>query len=213
MIRAYDEVYLQPAQDNMAFMLDYAVNDAGFTIEDFFRLFIGSRFARRFEAGDYMYITGMSGIELAGRILEAAGMAYRIREPRIRFHRTEEHWAGWILAYYQWWSALTFREIEEAIGITGIRDMYHPYHEMDIMQAIERIDSICRKETRLKNMRICQGLSQSQLARASGVPVRTIQQYEQRERDINRAQAASVAALAAALGTESAYLLENHADR
>ena len=119
MIRAYDEVYLQPAQDNMAFMLDYAVNDAGFTIEDFFRLFIGSRFARRFEAGDYMYITGMSGIELAGRILEAAGMAYRIREPRIRFHRTEEHWAGWILAYYQWWSALTFREIEEAIGITG----------------------------------------------------------------------------------------------
>ena len=36
MIRAYDEVYLQPAQDNMAFMLDYDVNDAGFTIEDFF---------------------------------------------------------------------------------------------------------------------------------------------------------------------------------
>ena len=91
----------------------------------------------------------------------------------------------------------------------AIHSLYHPYHEMDITKICERLDAECRKETRLKNRRMHIGFSQSQLARASGVPVRTIQQYEQRERNINKAQADTVAALASALCTESGYLLEN----
>ena len=87
--------------------------------------------------------------------------------------------------------------------------LYNPYHEVDITHIVRELDAVCRKATRLGNRRTLLGLSQSQLAKASGVPVRTIQEYEQRARSINKAQADTVAALAKALGTESANLLEN----
>ena len=60
----------------------------------------------------------------------------------------------------------------------------------------------------LKIMRKRNGLSQSQLAKASGVPLRTIQQYEQRQKDINKARAEYLITLSAALGCSPASLLE-----
>ena len=56
--------------------------------------------------------------------------------------------------------------------------------------------------SRLKEMRESKGLSQSQLARESGVNVRMIQHYEQGVRDINRAEAETVLRLADALGCD-----------
>ena len=58
----------------------------------------------------------------------------------------------------------------------------------------ERIEQ-ARGETRLAAMRKRLGLSQRELAHRSGVSLRSIQMYEQRNKDINRAQACSVAAL------------------
>ena len=62
--------------------------------------------------------------------------------------------------------------------------------------------------TRLKQMRIKNGLSQSELAKASGIPVRTIQQYEQRQKDINKARFEYIISLSAALNCEASMLLE-----
>ena len=64
------------------------------------------------------------------------------------------------------------------------------------------------ESTRLKALRIKNGLSQSALAKASGVPVRTIQQYEQRQKDINKAHFEYIIRLAAALNCEPADLFE-----
>lgn len=63
--------------------------------------------------------------------------------------------------------------------------------------------------TRLKQMRIKNGLSQSELAKASGIPVRTIQQYEQRQKDINKARFEYIVSLSAALNCEASMLLEH----
>ena len=63
-------------------------------------------------------------------------------------------------------------------------------------------------DTRLKRLRIKSGYSQSGLAAASGVPVRTIQQYEQRQKDINKAAFESIIKLAAAIGCEPSALIE-----
>lgn len=52
------------------------------------------------------------------------------------------------------------------------------------------------------------GLSQSELARHSGVSIRIIQVYEQRMRDINKAQLATIAKIAHALDCDMLDLLE-----
>lgn len=60
----------------------------------------------------------------------------------------------------------------------------------------------------LKRLRIKNGLSQSGLARASGIPLRTIQQYEQRQKDLSRARAEYLIALSRALNCDPATLLQ-----
>ena len=56
-------------------------------------------------------------------------------------------------------------------------------------------------------MRIKNRLSQSQLAKACGIPVRTIQQYEQRQKDLSKARAEYLISLARALNCDPSYLI------
>ena len=60
----------------------------------------------------------------------------------------------------------------------------------------------------LKMWRQRRGMSQAQLAKASGVSIRMIQYYEQGKNDINRAEALSVYRLAQALVCSMEALLE-----
>ena len=60
----------------------------------------------------------------------------------------------------------------------------------------------------LKRLRTASGLSQSQLAQASGVALRMIQAYEQGTKDINRAEGLSIYHLAKALSCTVEELLE-----
>jgi len=62
-------------------------------------------------------------------------------------------------------------------------------------------------DTPLKKMRIKNGLSQSGLAKASGVPLRTIQQYEQRQKDLAKARAEYLIALSRVLGCDPSRLI------
>ena len=62
-------------------------------------------------------------------------------------------------------------------------------------------------ESKLKLLRLRSGYSQSGLAAASGIPVRTIQQYEQRQKDIKKAGFESIIKLAAALSCEPSDLI------
>mgnify|MGYP002625773263 CR=1 FL=1 len=63
-------------------------------------------------------------------------------------------------------------------------------------------------ETNLKRLRTQAGLSQRQLSDTSGVPFRTIQQYEQRQKNINKAQAEYLLMLAYALHCDPGDLIE-----
>ena len=64
------------------------------------------------------------------------------------------------------------------------------------------------QETNLKRIRTAKGYSQKQLAEMSGVSLRSIQMYEQRQKDINKAQSDSLHRLAKALGCAMEDLLE-----
>ena len=211
MIRAYDKIYLDKAQSALARMLDFAVYELNYPLEKFFNLFIKTGVADRFGAGDYELLVGRSGVELAYTVLEEAGESVKRKPVRYSADRSEAYWTGWVLAYYQWYTALSFAEIIEAVTITEIADMYTPYHEMDIRQFTDHMNELYLKanpDTNLKRLRKKAGLSQNALAEASGVPLRTIQQYEQRRKNINKAQAEYLVMLAQVLCCDVQKLLE-----
>ena len=202
MIRAYNKIYLDKAQTNLGRMLDFAVYELKYDMTEFFNLFLTSGAAARFEKGDYSVITGMSGMELAYKVLELSGIPADRMKPQYPVERSEEFWTGWALAYYQWETALRFADIIRYVPVKRIVSLYSPYHEMDIRQFCDKIDEVyhaAKPETNLKLLRQNAGLSQRELAEQSGVPLRTIQQYEQRRKNINRAQAEYLIMLAKAL--------------
>ena len=82
---------------------------------------------------------------------------------------------------------------------------------MDITQGVQKLREIAqqsRVESYLKLLRKRAGLSQSQLAEQTGIPVKTIQQYEQRRKDINKAQAEYVVKLSQVLCCKPQELME-----
>lgn len=211
MIRAYDKVYLDKARVAMGRMLDFAVYDLKYEISSFFELFISSGVADRFEKGDFSVIVGMSGVELAYYVLEKANVPIERMKPNYTIDRSEEYWTGWALAYYQWETALKFEDIIQHVPITKIVQLYSPYHEMDIRHFCDKMNELYRNakpETNLKQFRQKAELSQKQLAELSGVPLRTIQQYEQRQKNINKAQAEYLVMLARTLYCSVEELLE-----
>lgn len=212
MIRAYDKVYLEKARGSLGRMLDFAVYDLKYGLDEFFGMFISSGVAELFGAGDYRLIAGMSGVELAYEVIERSGKGFDRITPAYTLSRSEEYWVGWALAYYQWYSARSFADIAVYIPISEIAALYSPYHEMDIRHFVNKMNTMYRSakpETNLKIIRKRAGLSQGKLSELSGVPLRTLQQYEQRQKNINKAQAEYLAMLSGVLCCEISDLLEH----
>lgn len=208
MICAYDKIYLEKARVSLGRMLDFAVYDLKYDITFFFNMFISSGLAKRFEDGESSILTGKSGIELAYAVLDYTNVNIH---PKYSSNRSPEYWAGWSLAYYQWQTALSFSEIIKYIPIKDIVSMYSKYHEMDIRQFVDEMNRLYnsgKKNTNLKERRLQAKLSQNQLSKLSSVPLRTIQQYEQRKKNINSAKFETVVALSKALSCQPIDLME-----
>ena len=226
-MKAYPDTYTSHAQIAFGSMLQTAVCCLGLKLAEFYALFLSTSYAGRFSQGDVAIVAGRSGGELALMVMEESGrLNHSIPAGRKRLEEvvgnvretptesTPTYWAGWALAYYQWASGLTFAQIDDLVSIDDVRNMYDPYHEMDVRSFCAEMDRLCeaaRGCTPCKAARLAAGLSQSELARLSGVPVRSIQQYEQRQKNINRASAETVFALARALACDPAALLEHTA--
>ena len=211
MIHAYDKVYIDKAPTALGRMLDFAVNELKYDIAEFYGLFLSSGIAARFGQGDFTLLVGMSGVEMTYKVLEQSGIEAQRIKPQYAQERSEEYWAGWALAYYQWDTALSFAEIDRYVPIKDIVTLYSPYHEMDIRQFCDKMNELYRAakpETNLKLIRQKVGLSQRQLAEMSGVPIRSIQQYEQHQKNINKAQAECLVILAQALCCKMDDLME-----
>lgn len=211
MTHAYDKTYLDRARTNLGRMLDYAVHDMKYDIDYFFELFLTSGVAARFENGDFTILAGMSGVELAYEVLRISKEEKRRANPSYATNRSKEYWVGWALAYYQWETGLSFEEIKKVCSLEQMVALYNPYHEMDVRQFVDKMNELYRSSnpaTNLKRIRQKAGLSQSELANFSGVPLRTIQQYEQRQKNINKAQVEYLVTLSKTLCCEIEALIE-----
>jgi len=199
MTHSYNQIYLDDAMRNLAEALEVASYFYKFELDFFMHMFITSGLAKQFEVGNPKYIAGKSGIELVEEaVIRTYGPAKIIKCPSYYMEPTEEYWTGWVLAYFQWHSGKTFRDIQNIISMDELKNKYHPYHEMDEDKIIEyiydRAQSIPAAK-RLQSYRKKLGLSQSELAKAADVNIRTLQQYESGAKDISKASAATVVSL------------------
>ena len=210
-IHAYSDDYLTSAQRILGDMLDFAVNTYDMDIDKFFEMFLVSNVSRQFEIGNPTYVAGKTGCELVKEVIRDSGLVMEEYPDEMYLDKSPEYWSGWALAYYQWYRGRTFSRIYRAVSMTEIRNMYEAYHEMDLAHFVERLDELWNQhypETNLKRIRDLAGLSQRELAELSGVSVRQIQLFEQRQRDINQTRAIDVLRLGRALGCKNEDLLE-----
>ena len=191
MIRAYREIYLSKAQSAMGDAFDYAINGCDIPGSDFIKLFVSSSICRRMENAEPQFLVGKSGIEIAiDVIFETTG---RQPEEKLKYSsvRSPEYWIGWAVCYYQWYSTRNYRDL--------------------FTKFVEIADEKIREyfvETNLKRLRTAYGLSQAELAERSGVMLRSIQMYEQRRKNINKAGAETLYRISRTLGCTMEELLE-----
>ena len=211
MMYAYSESYLNDAKENLAVFYDYGVCVCEVKMDLLSWLFIKSGYADKFERGNPAVVAGMSGVELARAVISHAYPNKTFKDYNSYSARSDLYWAGWSLAEYQWTTCKRFKDIFDKIPFSEIVLMYKVYHEMSVENFIEdlnkRLDLI-EQETRLKIIRESRGLSQSELAKLSGVNLRSIQMYEQKINNIDKAQAGTLYKLSRVLGCTIEELLE-----
>ena len=202
--RAYNEAYLPYAMENLAAMMDCGINQCAFPPQLFHRMFLTSGVANQIEKGNPRYVAGLSGAELASRVVElATGMSPAVIDGT--FTISPEYWAGWVLAYYQWKSGKSFRFINDnGLHIEKIIALYHPLHEADLDKFATVADRIIAETVNtsvspVKKARERYGLTQEELSRISGISLRMIRAYEQKSQDIAKANFRTVSRLEAVL--------------
>lgn len=210
-IRAYQETYLNKAQATLGEAFDYAINTCGISGADFIKYLTISSVSKRIENGEPAFLAGKSGIEIAvDVVLETTGKQLE-NEPQEHFGRSREYWIGWAVCYYQWFSARSFSDIFKVLSYDDLRNMYYTLHEADITKFVDIVDEKMHdyfKDTNLKRIRASYGCTQAELAKRSGVTLRSIQMYEQRNKDINKASVEALYRLSKVLGCTIEDLLE-----
>ena len=211
MIHAYDEQYLNDAMCNLGEAYDFAANVCQVEPDDFLSMMISTGIAFQFERGVPKYVSGMSGTELALEVLRKSGIPAENAMVRTEYSCSPEYWTGWITACFQWHTGRSFQNILESLSMREVLRLYPILHEVSEDRAIDALNrAILGKSlpTRLQSRRKDCGITQRELSEKSGVNLRTIQQYEHRSKDINKAAGATLRALAIALSCQIEDLLE-----
>lgn len=209
MTHAYSQLYLSKASRAVGNMLHNAVVEFGMNGEDFIKRFIQSDVAEQFESGNPKYIAGKSGLELFLEIMEKTTGETCNAELIESYERSPAYWVGWMLTHYQWYSGRTFKSILDTVPYNELIGLYGTLHEADVQKSCEVLDAHFEKcESKLKAARKHCGLTQEALADESGVPLNTIRAYEQKSKDLNKAQFDTVMRLAKALKCDITELLD-----
>ena len=211
MTHAYQEIYRSKAQATLGDAFDYAVNTCGLNGTTFTKLFCASTVSRRMENGEPAYVAGKSGTEIVLEVISETMGKSLSAESHEHMGRSREYWIGWAAAYYQWHSGRKYSDIFKVIPFEVMQKMYYTLHEADITKFVEIADQLMKdhfKETNLKRIRTAYGCTQAELAKRSGVSLRSIQMYEQKNKDINKASVETVYSLAKVLGCTIEDLIE-----
>lgn len=208
-MKASNSIYnLENSMDALGTMFDFAVNSCKINGDEYWNMFICSGIAQQFEDNNPKFVAGKSGEEIVYDVLSSVGKSNDFPKSLSRLGRTPEYWAGWALAKYQNETNLSYKSIHQIVNFDELMDMYKTLHEAPIEKFIEILNNKKNnRPTNLKLQRERMGLSQSQLADISGVNIKTIQAYEQRQKDIKSAKFETLQKLSDVLSCEILNLL------
>lgn len=145
MTRAYGEIFLDDAMDNLGSAVEHAVLFCHVNGQEFLDLFVASGIADDFQRGNITYISGMSGIELARKILQQCDRKISGVAEITFCSYPPEYWVGWILAYYQWYTQIPFSVICRSLRYDTMMNLYGVLHEADPRKAVEIFDTVMEK--------------------------------------------------------------------
>lgn len=123
----------------MGYFIDACINTLHMSANETVRLFLDSGMGEYFEEGNPRFVVGRSGKELVMDCHYFLGLP----EPDLRdtvLSRGPEYWAGWTLAYYQWYSNKSFEEILSKIPLDSLIDAYFALHEVPLQKIVHEMD-------------------------------------------------------------------------
>lgn len=212
MTAAYNKIYLEDAMDCLGEALDYVSNACQIDMSMFFDMFLTGSFAGRFEEGEPSIVSGTSGTELVHKVMSECGLDIAFPPALVDYDSASyEYICGQLLAFLQWYSGLAFAQILENISLDAMEEYVNRFAVTTEEERVSMCDEILKGfggPVRIQVMRKACGFSQRQLSEAAGVNIRTLQQYEIKSKDINKAAASTVLELAKTMGCTARDLME-----
>ncbi len=211
MIHAYAEEYLDDAMHNLGEAMDCARECHHLELDEFLSLFITTNLARDFGHGAPKVVSGLSGTELVLETLYRSGLGSEVPPPQICYDLSSAYWCGWILAFTQWRSGRSFKEIQSLLTMKELERLYPTLHETSEERAADSIEKILLARqpiTKLQKKRKLCHLTQKELSEKADINLRTLQQYENKAKNINHAAGETLLSLSKVLGCRMDDLLE-----
>lgn len=211
-MNSYDINYLNDAMNCLGEACEYAATVCGIRLDMFMDIFVTGQYAERFGKGEPKIVSGMSGTELARKVLEDAGVDITYAEPLRSFaDPAGEFWFGWFFAYLQWYSGKSFKYLLKRISVEKFTELALTLNTGTREWQLAAFDGIREElagKSPLQQYRKECGFSQKVLSEKTGVNLRTLQQYETGAKDLKKAAAVTLKALADRLGCNIEDLLE-----
>ena len=196
-------------RETIAVCFDYAMNSLKIKPDIFVNIFINSKAINKIKIMHPGYFFGMSGIEICQNILDEANIKYDKSIEYESIDRNIYYWLGDSLAYYAFNKNYRYKYVFSFVSIESLLKMYDKYHEIDISYFVNKLDEYRKlSPSKLKNIRENRRLSQNDLSLYSMVSLRTIRAYEQKQKDINKAEVMTVLKLAHTLNCSIDDILE-----
>lgn len=193
-------LYFDDACESLGALFHVGINECDANGQELADAFLASGLAREFERCNPVFLCGKSALELLESLRPFLG---GLSLPKVaRVLPSPEYWVGWMLAYFQLKTRHPYGRILGTVPFDELLSLYHPLHEAPEDKFVEVLSKRLNSEdviTNLQRQRKLCGLSQSQLAKRSGVGLRSIQLYEQSQKDINHASAETLYRLAQSL--------------
>lgn len=190
------------AYDNFAVMTDYAVRWCGIGLRDFYDRFLQSGIASAMESGHPRFLYGLSGIELAMKVMENTGGSLQGNASySFPYSDSEYYWTGWALFQYREHKGVSFQDIDShGLPVEKVLTLFNPLHEAPITKFFVVADGFYKPGSgRLKQLRKASGLTQEQLGKLCGVSLRMIRAYEQGSQSLSHANAQTLLSLSRVL--------------